>query len=398
MYCKVCSDPTVNNGQDEHLHNPVNQLSDEVFLSIFQRLSRQDVAACSQVSHGWRKLSEDHTLWAGLEGLLGITAPLELGENCRLRVSQRVAELQKCVLEADPLLSKAVKTEQEFRQARWVIFNQCYTLPTDEVKRQQDELASEEAEQRVSYGKLKEGLAAHVLLRKAGLSSFANLEKYAVCLHEKYDSGDGWLVIVKERVEAGEIDKAEIICNANMDSVYRGRSLGLIISKLCADESFDEAFACLTRNHRAGDRTEGNWKKNAISIIFSDATGTHRYDIIERVINEIELDAFPELMSRIYSFINLLQKNDLSDGAKVLRKFKQDLHVLLALAKENSFLFEIPVAISILVKFEDIKGAWDVALSNMDANRSVLHELRNAFEKHKLFDEAQKVTDMIGGP
>ena len=390
MYCTVCGDSTVNDGQNNHLHNPVAHLSDPVSLLILSFLPTQDVNACSAVSGDWRRLSEDHTLWSSLEALLKIPAPLGEGENPRPRVNQKIAELQSCVKESDPLLSAKILTEKEItdRQHSIAYCIGMYAVAEEEWQDFEEERRQMQENKMVIYDQLQKGLAAHVLLRRVGLSSYENLESYAERLLEQYAQENGWSVVVVERVQEGEIEEAERICNTHLSPMGRCDSLGFIIRGLYMDQRLDDMFECLKRNRREGEKNKKIWEGEAVNNIIGLATSLKRYDLIESVIDEIELDALPGV-SRILTIFDLLEKGTPSDDMRVFRKYQKDL---LTAPAENYILHR---AIPLLVKFGDIEGAWKNTLQNRDQDKLVLYVLRNAFANARLFEEMEKVKEMI---
>lgn len=390
MYCNICGDSTINKGENNHLHNPVKHLADEAFLPILSFLSTKAVSACSRVSREWKRLSEDQTLWSPLETLLKITAPLKEGESPRSRVSQKVAGLQGCVQEVDPLLSREVKTARDFDIEHFEISFQykMSTLSQEDYQKSLDKLACEAFDKVAVQEKLQKGLAAHVLLRRVGLSAYDNLEKYASCLSEKYGQENGWSVVVVERVREDEFDTAETICNTHLSARERGRNLEIIIRKLCVDKRLDEAFALYKRNRCEEGKIEKYWEEDAINNLIGLATSLKRYDLIETIIDEIDLDSLPGV-SRLHAIIQLLEEEDLSGDMRLFRKYQQDL--LTIPAEDYALHFVIPI----LIKFGDIAGAWELALSNRDNDKLVLYVLRNEFETAELFEEMERVKEMI---
>ncbi len=355
----------------------------EVALSIFERLSLQDIFNCSRASRGLSELASNDRIWKPIAKLVGIRVeqlPYEtepaVTSGFKKAVGERVLELKASVAGADPLLHAEVKSADEF-----------------------DIEFFRGADQRMLIGEINEkhrlhvcldgGVWAHLFLRRIGMSTFEKMQEYATVLKEKYGRGKTWHIIAQEYVREGHFTEALTIINAHLNTKYesseRNNLFYSMVSHFSMAGDFVNAIDYLKKmqSYESYDRED----TECPNIILGYAKQKRNFAVVLEMLTE-EVVPKSERISNILSLIRVyIKERDYQKARDLLQQFAAEI-------EKSSNEFEIYELIKIYVELGSNQKAWDLAHAHQKDDL-IFAILRNAFTAQNLLAEAEKAQALI---
>lgn len=353
----------------------LEQTPTTVALSIIKQLSIGDIVNCCKTTKGLKELASNDQLWEQTAKLLNIQT--RNTTNYKSAVGSRVDQLKKDILVADPVVNEPVKNAYEFDMAYYS--GDVTESLTNELNRKLE-----------LGGILEKGFEGHFFLKRIGMIASKKVEDYANKLQHSYSDDKPWTRIGLNYSLEKNYEKAlEVIdTHLNKKSHYSSRNdiLYNMIIRCLNNGKLNQAFTYF-KKMKSYEGMETYHVQECIKNILSFSKEQNKNSI---PLEMLEQGLIPE-REQIYTILDLIQnhiKNHEIPKAKVLlANYAEELK------KTNRCttctLIEIYVAVY------DIKAAWKLTMENKGKDEVYLYILRNAFNKHNIPEEANKVESMI---